>query len=318
MCRQAKGLGERFYIMLLNEAIQNFANWKNYSSKNGTVRGYNLALRQLALFLKNCELENIELRDVMEWFNLMKTLNWDHNSFIPKAMAVRKFFEFYRKQGFEVIDPWLIPIPHREYKLQKVATKEDYQKLLNVIPKNNDPRHIRNLAIINLLWDTGARNGEILSLNINDIDLIEMTAVIKTEKSKGARPVREIFWTKKTNDSLKNWIKKRRYLDSKKTILKDEDALFISICNGGVHNNAGKRFANKGVGEMLRRYCIKAKIENMNAHSFRHHMGHQIVKKGGSNSDVSNILGHSSLQSSFVYTQMTNVELKKRYKIFVK
>jgi integrase/recombinase XerC len=254
----------------------------------------------------------------MEWFNLMRDLDWDHNSFITKAMAVRKFFEFYNKQGFKVIDPWLIPIPKKKFKMQRVATKEEYLKLLDIIPNNNDPRHIRNRAIINLLWDTGARNGEICSINVDGLDLVEKTAVIQTEKSRGARPVREIFWTEETNNNIKKWLEKRNYLKNNKMMFKDGDALFISVCSGGVHNNTGKRFGNKGLGEMLRRYCHRAKIENMNAHSFRHHMGHQIVKKGGSNSDVSNILGHSSLQSSYVYTLMTNKELKKRYEIFVK
>lgn len=293
-----------------------FSNWKQFNCGIGTVRGYQLVLKQFALFLRNRDLEKVKLDDVMEWFNLMQLLQWDRNSFIPKAMAVRKFFEFFSQQGLPVVNPWLIPIPDKQYKLPRVANERDYQKLMKVIPGNNDPRHIRNRAIINLLWDTGARNGEICSLNIDDINFNERKAVIKTEKSKGARPVREIFWTEKTNESLKKWFAKRIYLENK-MFVRDKEALFISICSGGVHDNAGKRFAIKGVGEMLRRYCNRANIQYMNAHSFRHHMGHQIVKKGGTNSDVSNILGHSSLQSSFVYTLMTNVELKKRHEMFV-
>jgi len=303
--------------MLLSDAINNFGNWKKMSCETSTLKGYTLILKQFALFQKNCDLENVKLDSVMEWFNLMKDLDWDHNSFITKAMAIRKFFEFYSKQGFTVIDPWLIPIPKKKYKMQRVATREEYEKIINAIPENNDPRHIRNRAIINLLWDTGARNGEICSINVDDLDLVERRAVIQTEKSRGARPVREIFWTKETNENLKKWLAKRKHLEDV-MIFKDYDALFIAVCGGGVHHNSGKRLQNKGLGEMLRRCCKRAKIETLNAHSFRHHMGHQIVKKGGSNSDVSNILGHSSLQSSFVYTQMTNVELKKRYELFVK
>ncbi len=302
--------------MRISEAIERFNNWKSLNAKATTIRGYDLNLRQLAVFTRDDELENIKFDDVMEWFTLQKKLGWDHNSFLPKAMALRKFFEFYSKQGFKVVDPWLIPIPKKEYRIARVVDDENYRKLLEAIPENNDPRHIRNRAIIHLLWDTGARNGEICSLNVSDIQLENKKAIIETEKSQGARPVREIFWTEKTNEILKKWIEKRKYLENK-MIIKDDDALFISICSGGVHDNSGKRFAIKGVGEMLRRYCNKAKISYVNAHAFRHHMGHQIVKKGGSNSDVSNILGHSSLQSSFVYTQMQNVELQKRYYQFM-
>jgi site-specific recombinase XerD len=86
----------------------------------------------------------------------------------------------------------------------------------------------------------------------------------------------------------------------------DPDALFISICSGGLHGNAGKRFNQKGVGEMLRRYCNRAEMPYINAHSFRHHMGHDIIKKGGSSADVMNILGHASVQSTTIYTMMTD------------
>jgi len=131
-----------------------------------------------------------------------------------------------------------------------------------VIPKDtNDPGHIRNLAFISLLWDTGARNGEVLSLNKGDLDMGRMRAIIKTEKSKGRRPIREIFWTENTNDNIWSWLKKREDLEKKMTF-QDPDALFLSICSGQ-HNTSGKRFSTKGVGEMLRRYsrvCRQLKL----------------------------------------------------------
>jgi site-specific recombinase XerD len=299
--------------MRMSEAIVRFDSWKAMNVRSNTIKGYDLILRQFAVFLRDRKVEEVKLDDVMEWFGLMQNMGWDPNSFVPRAMALRKFFEFYSHQGFRVINPWLIPVPQKQYKISRVADDESYEKLVKSIPKQtNDPRHIRNRAIINLLWDTGARNGEICSLNIGDLDLVKMKALIKTEKSKGMRPVREIFWTDSTNTSVKRWLLKREHLAEKMYII-DKDALFLSVCNA----QSGKRMNIKGVGEMLRQYCNRAKLPYMNAHSFRHRMGHHIVKQGGSNSDVSNILGHSSLASSFVYTQMTNVELHQRYQRFM-
>jgi integrase/recombinase XerC len=303
-----------FYMqMRLSEAIQQFIGWKSFNVRKNTTKGYDLILRQFAVFMRDQRLEAVKIGDVMEWFDLMQGLGWDQNSFVPRAMALRKFFEFYNHQGYKVINPWLIPVPQKQYKLPRVADEKNYRKLLAAIPEEtNDPRHIRNRAIVMLLWDTGARNGEILSIDTGDIDLRRMKALIRTEKSKGMRPIREIFWTRETNDALEKWIRKRREL-AEWLYVHDEEALFISVCN----QKSGKRLSIKGVGEMLRRYSNRAGIPYMNAHSFRHHMGHHIVKRGGSNSDVSNILGHSSLQSSFVYTQMTNIELQERYRSFM-
>lgn len=298
--------------MKFKNAIDQFSNWRQFKVKGSTVKGYDRELRNFCLFLRNPEIENIRISEVMEYLNGMREMGWQHNSFVGKSMALRKFFEFYRLQGFPVLNEDLIPIPHMEHGIPRIADEQNYQKLISAIPKEtSDPRHIRNMAIINMLWDTGARNGEILSLNTSDLDLDRKRAIIKTEKSKGRRPIREIFWTQTTNDHIWNWLTKREHL-SKIISIKDPDALFISATS----LKSGQRLGIKGVGEMLRRYSNRAGIPYMNAHSFRHHMGHDIIKKGGATADVMNILGHASVQSTTIYTMMTDRELEARYRQF--
>lgn len=293
--------------MKFSEAIHKFSTWRLFKVKTGTVKGYDKELRTFCLFLRNPCVEQIQLSDVMEYLTGMQELGWNHNSFIPKCMALRKFFEFCRLQGHQVLNEELIPIPRKDYRIPRIVTGEAYSRLLAVIPINNDPRHIRNRAIINLLWDTGARNGEIVALDLSDINLDRMRALIKTEKSRGRRPIRELFWTHATNESLGKWLNKRSQVREK-----DPNAVFVSACSA----NVGRRFTIKGVGEMLRRYSNRARIPYVNPHSFRHHMGHDIIQKGGSSADVMNILGHSSLASSTVYTMMTDHELEERYRKF--
>jgi len=299
--------------MLTKDAINQFSNWRQFKVKKQTVRGYDRELRNFCLFLRNPDIEQITLGNVMEYLNGMADLGWDRNSFVGKCMALRKFFEFYRLQGYKVLDEELIPIPDKEPKLPRVASEDQYKQLIAAIPEqSNDPRHIRNLAILGLLWDTGARNGEICSLNLADLDLKEMRAIIKTEKAKTRRPFREIFWTEDTNDYLVRWLKKRDHL-TKTVKFEEPDALFVSVTSV----KCGDRFSIKGVGEMLRRYCNRAKMPYMNAHSFRHHRGHYIIKSGGSTADVMNILGHASVQSTTIYTMMHGKELEQRARMFL-
>lgn len=303
--------------MYLDEAVKQFDLYNSVKNKANTARGYSLVLRQFALYNKNCHIEDIDINMVLEWFALMRHLGWDENSFVTKSIALRKFFEFFKRQKYPVLDYELIPVPATRHAMPRILDEANYQKLLTVVPdKTADGRHIRNRAIISMLWDTGARNGEVLSLNLDDIKLEEKRAVIRTEKAKSKRPFREIYWTKKTNKYLKEWLEKREQLAHTMEAI-DPQALFISIC-AGQHATSGRRFGIKGVGEMLRRYSNKAGIETVNAHSFRHHMGRNIVEQGGSNSDVANILGHSSLASTFIYTQLSNKELEQRYRRFVK
>lgn len=297
--------------MKFSEAIEKFSRWRAFKVKKETVKGYDLILKQFCLYVRNCNIDQIKLEDVTTWFELLTALKWQHNSFIPKAQALRKFFEFYKMQGHLVLEPMLVPMPCKQYDIPRVATEESYRQLLSAIPtETKDPRHIRNRAIVMLLWDTGARNGEVLSLNINDIDSEKMRTVIKTEKSKGRRPIREIFWTAETHQALLTWITKREHLE-KNTMPHMEECLFPCIAS-----KSGRRLSIKGVGEVLRRYSNRARIPYMNAHSFRHHMGHDIISQGGSSADVMNILGHATLASSSIYTMMTGKELEGRYRAF--
>lgn len=297
-------------FMKFSEAINQFIEWKQINAKSSTLSGYGLDLRGFCLYMRNPDIEDIRLEDITGLFRLMVELGWKRNGFVTKSIALRKFFEFFARQGYNVLNHRLIPIPRREYYPPRVATEEEYQKLLNVIPyRSKDPRHVRNLAIVSMLWDTGARVGELVSLNMKDANLDQMKAVVKTEKTQGMKPYREIFWSKDTNKNLDQWIEKRGEL-AQRTKFKDPNALFVGACRWQL----GKRLTNSAVAILLRHYSTKAEIPTLNAHSFRHHLGHELAKKGANNSVISNILGHSVLTSSYVYTMMNNKELETEYR----
>jgi site-specific recombinase XerD len=301
-------------FMKTSDAIKLFNTHRQFRVGQSTIKGYDMILRQFCLFTRDIEIEHIREEHILQWFSLMESLGWDQNSFIPKGMALRKFFEYLSHKGIPCIDPWLIPVPQKQYKLPRIASDEGFKKLISAIPvKTNDPRHIRNLAIVNMLWDTGMRNGELMNVNVKDLQLDERKIVIKTEKSKGVRPIREVFWTERTHKPLLRWIEKRENLKNK-FVFHEPDALFISIMNSGLNKKQGHRFNIKGVGEMLRRYANRAGIPYINAHAMRHNFGRSAAKQGLNNSTISSLLGHSSLQSSYVYTALYDKDLHEKHK----
>lgn len=303
--------------MLFKDAIEEFTAWRKFKLRSVTLRGNDKDLRLFCLFLKNPHIENVELKHVMEYLNLMVEIGWASNSFVSKCMALKKFFEFCNLRGYTTLDERLIPVPQKQYKIPRVATEDEFKKLVTIAESGRkDLRMIRNLAIMHLLWDTGARNGEIMALDVDDLDLVNHKALIQTEKAKTRRPVREIFWTNKTNEKILLWLKERDKL-AKRIPLRDPNALFLSLYNSGSQHTKGYRFRVSGVCEMLRNYSNKAGLQvNLNAHSMRHFMGRNIIEKGGSNSDVTNILGHSCIESSMVYTMMYGNQIEKRYRKF--
>jgi integrase len=164
-----------------------------------------------------------------------------------------------------------------------------------------------------MLWDTGVRAGELMSLDISDLDLKNKMALIKTEKSRGRRPVRQIFWTSETNVHLLRWLEKLKELKGKFNFA-DTDALFVSISKSPQQSLRGCRMNPRGVAEVMRVLSNQAGLPTVaNAHGIRHSMGRDTVKTLRSNSAVSNILGHSNIESSYVYTMLFGDELKEQW-----
>lgn len=242
----------------------------------------------------------------------LRNLGWTPNGINLIMVGIKKLFEFCNIRGYKVLDENLIPLPEKEYNIPRVANIESFNKVFKQIPNNNNAYNVRNRAILKMLWDTGARSGEICSLNQSDIDLKKHMSIIRTEKNRGRRPIRQIFWTDETNCLLKKWIDKLMSLKEKFTF-KDDDALFITIASCPKQPIRGKRISPYNVAELLRYLSNKAHLPTVNAHSFRHAMGRDIIQACKNSASVSNILGHSHLDSSYVYTMLFGEELKNEW-----
>jgi integrase/recombinase XerC len=304
--------------MKLSQAIEEFKNWRGFKVTGHTVVRYDSVLRIFCLCMGDPNIEQVQIQHVLWYMQEMERLGWKRNGINIVALALRKFFEFYNLRGYKCLNESLIPLPRKEYNIPRVANEMDFNKLLKAIPRNDRPNNIRNLALITLVWDSWARSGEIISLNESDLKFkpdLSGSALIKTEKSRGRRPIREIFWTASTGKNIKKWIKKKRHLiDSGSIKPSDPEALFISIQKCGQYGRPGNRMTNRGVCEVFRTLSNQAGLPTIfNAHSARHYGGREIIKRGGSNSDVSNILGHSHMDSSMIYTMMWGGELQERY-----
>ncbi|HCC60371.1 MAG: hypothetical protein A2402_01735 [Candidatus Staskawiczbacteria bacterium RIFOXYC1_FULL_37_43] len=292
--------------MKLYDGIKQFNQWRALKVKR--IDGYDLDLRQFCIFVGNKEIEDVTIQEIVAWLGWYKKLDFAAWTVLKKAMALRKFFEYYGRMKFDVVDYWLIPMPRKEFTMPRVCTEQTYRQLLSVIPKKSTTYyHLRNRCLINLVWDTGARLGEIVALNTGDLDLKNHSIVIKTEKSRGMRPFRKIPYGKESAVSMRKWMRKRTEI-AKERDLPQPEALFIGLKGGS--GIAGRRLAMCAAGEIFRKYSNKAGLPYVNAHSLRHHFGTDLAKRGFNNSLISEALGHSQLSSSFQYTQVNNEDLE--------
>ena len=183
----------------------------------------------------------------------------------------------------------------------KVKEEEQYKKLLDAVKPVNIAGK-RDRALIMMVMDTGARISEVLALRIGDLDLVEKRAVIKTLKSRGLRPVREIYWTERTNQAAKDWLDA---LPRHTT-----DPLWICFSGAGF----GKPMQVQSAEAVFKKYSKVAGIPLVRPHELRHRFGHELAKKRTQSVMIANFLGHSSIQSSLRYTMMDNGEMKDEYR----
>lgn len=304
--------------MLLHDAILQFRQWKQIGVTHSTAKSYFDSLRQFYVFMRGRHIEEVKLNDVTAFINLFGELGLKPHSLMLKSIALRKFFEYWTLNNYKVLNHQLIPIPKRDYVKPRIATEEQYRKVLAVIEdginrgsKESYRLGIRNRAIAKLLWDSGCRVGELVALDTDDFKMHQRSAVIRTEKSRGIRPIRQIFWTKGTHDDLLEWLALREEMQRQRSF-ETPKALFVGLKS----RTYGRRMTSSGIEIALRKYSIIAGVPTMNPHSLRHHFGHEIIHSGGSSADVMNFLGHSSLASSTPYTRMQDQELEERYRKF--
>lgn len=304
---RATGDTVAFVHMKFLEAIEIFNSFRKLKVKE--INGYDKDLRSFAIYVHDKDIEDVLDTEIIQWLNYHRLMGYKSSSLIKKEEALIQFFKLFKRKGFDVIDPYLIPISPKEFVAPRICIESDYLKMLTAINDGkNNFSEIRNRAILNLMWNTGIRIGECVALNLSDIDTERRLVKIKTEKSRGVRPFRVLpynIFDNLAEKSLNRWLEKRKEV-CKRVELEEPDILFFGIKCG---KTKGKRVDAGALGEIFRKISHRAKIEIVNPHSFRHHFGNELAKRGFNNSIISEALGHSSLNSSYRYTQLENSDL---------
>ena len=207
---------------------------------------------------------------------------------IQLAMRVVKgYLQYCERHGIDC-DSDDLRVPRAKINSHKPISAEEYVSMLSFIHVDN-AKGVRDNALVRMLYDTGARIGEICSLTKQDINFEERSAEIWTEKTICRRL---IVWGKDTNEFLETWCE----------LIYSQEKIFPST-----------RTAER----IIKKYAKLAKIEKkIVPHSFRHGKAHRILDSGGSVKDVQEALGHISPISSFRYLQFSrkkSLELLQKY-----
>lgn len=287
--------------MNYEQKIEDFNNYllleKKYS-KN-TIISYTNDLNKFKNYFENKKtLKNIDHNDIKEYIrHLSKEKN--ERSVARTISTLKSFYKFLLIEKFVDKSPLEnISSPKQKKELPKVLSEEEIDKLLN-IPLNNNYSY-RNKAMLELMYSSGLRVSELINLKVIDIDL-DMALV--RVYGKGSKE-RVIPLGQFAINALNEYITYHRSSMLKK---KPCDYLFL--------NSRGDKMTRQAFFKILKELAKTQNIKtDFSPHTLRHSFATHLLKHGADLRSIQELLGHSDVSSTQIYTHISNEKLKENYK----
>jgi len=269
-----------------------------------TISAYKNDLEQYFSFLKkiNKTIHTVSSEDLTEFLWQLKQKNLKPNSIYRKSSCITQFHKFLISENITTNNPTENMLrPKLQRKLPTVLTVEEVDKLLSFKPKKfND---IRNKAMLEILYATGLRVSELVNLTFDQIDLTNKYIRVI---GKGGKE-RIVLLNKKSIEALKEWLKVREKKFNGKLNHEYDKYVFLS--------KLGKPISRIDFWEQLKNYVKQAGIlKNVSPHTLRHSFATHMLKYGADLRVVQELLGHSDISTTQIYTQVDRQHLKELHK----
>jgi integrase/recombinase XerC len=265
-------------------------------SKN-TTSAYERDLKKLAKFIDDLNLSNyseINNEICSAWIGNLYSQDNNPRSIQRHLSSAKGFFRFLKKNNLIESSPFeLVSAPKSPSNLPEVLSPEDVEQLLNFKPSNLI--EIRDMAIVELMYSSGLRVSETVNINIGDFEE-DMTFL--RILGKGAK-TRIVPLGKFAVNAINNWIIERD------KILTKSDALFL--------NSKGSRLSIRSVQLRLKKMATKQGLPPIHPHMLRHSFATHMLESSGDLRTIQELLGHSSLSTTQIYTKLDYQHLVKIY-----
>lgn len=287
------------------DAIEDFFHYLQIERglSQNTIQSYKRDLSAYIAYLrKNKETidwETIERRDIVQFLYSLKDANKATATISRTISTIRLFHQFLIREQITRNDPSLhIESPKKEQKLPDVLSVQDINNLLEINGKK--PLELRNLAMLELMYATGLRVSELISLKLGDVHLTMgfVQCIGKGSKERivpmGNKAIRAI----------------QTYIDyGRQNLLKKnsrETTLFV--------NQRGTGLTRQGFWKILKKEAQRAQIrQQITPHTLRHSFATHLLENGADLRAVQEMLGHSDISTTQIYTHVSKVRLKDMY-----
>lgn len=295
-------MSEKSFQEYKEEFLAWLTNEKAYSIN--TVTAYRKDLDQFQEYLLEVRksIVQVEYRDLRFYIaSLQKNENLKKTSTSRKIAVLHTFFHFMQDEGYLDKNPAdLLSSPKKEKHLPTVIDVVEMNRFLDEFLGGKDPLTIRNKAIFELLYSSGLRVSELCGLDISQLKQRNgMLRIVGKGTKERIVPVGE-----QAQDALKKYLESGRPALSKGI---EKDALFL--------NQKGTRLTPRGVEYVLNQYVKKGALRyKVSPHAFRHSFATHLLDNGADLRVIQELLGHESLSTTQVYTDVSRSHLQQVYR----
>ncbi|MFD1738787.1 site-specific tyrosine recombinase XerD [Bacillus salitolerans] len=270
-----------------------------------TILSYERDIKKYIKYIKEVEqlgtFDDVTKVHIVNFLKHGKVNGLSTQTLARNIASIRSFHQFILRSHKVTHDPSVhIETPQSEKKLPNILSLQEVELLLDS-PKQDNVYGARDKAMIEVLYATGIRVSELVSLNVNDIHL-----TMGFLRCYGKGKERIIPIGKKATLAIE------RYLENSRVELigkKSTEALFL--------NHHGNRLTRQGFWKILKRLSQEAKIQkDLTPHTLRHSFATHLIENGADLRAVQEMLGHSDISTTQIYAQVTKARLKDVYNSF--
>lgn len=268
-----------------------------------TVSSYIEDIYKYLEYMENNKIKtalDIEYQDITNYLKYLDNNNYETSSIIRKIVSI-KLFHKYLSEEYKIKDvSSKIINPRLRRKLPNILTIEEVDNLLDI--KLNTPFDYRNKAMLELMYSSGLRVSELVDLKLNNIDLDNgYVRCLGKGKKERIIPIGEIAieYLKKYINEYRNSMKKGYYTEN----------VFL--------NNHGKNITRQGFFLIIKNIAKEKNInKNITPHMLRHSFATHLLNNGANLRTIQEMLGHSSITTTQIYTNVSNDIIKENYELY--
>ena len=284
-----------FLCRLIYDYLDFLENIKGLS-KN-TTSSYQRDLNKLSKFLQASDINGfngLSEEICSAWIADLFQHNVSARSIQRHISSAKGFFNYLKKIGLVTDSPFdLISSPKSPSHLPSVLSPEEVSQLLNFKPKNAQEK--RDLAIIELIYSSGLRVSEAVNVNLNDFEDNKNFLRVLGKGSK----TRLVPVGRYAQNAINDWAVEREKLST------NDNALFVNL--------RGNRISTRSVQERIKNIAIMQGLPPVNPHMLRHSFATHLLESSGDLRSIQELLGHSSLSTTQIYTRLDYQHLIKVY-----